>query len=308
MNTPKEIKEFLDQCVIGQESAKKSLSVAAYNHIKRTVDGKNIKKSNVLMIGPTGSGKSYMVSILARALDVKFITVDATQFTASGYAGRSVEEMIGELVALCGGDTEEASRAIVHIDEIDKIKKRNGPHGDHIDVGGLGVQQSLLKILEGTEVVYDSSNPNNPRKIDTKNILFICSGAFVDLDAPATTQTLTKFGMIPEFLGRFSVVASLHALTPEDLKKVLIDSGDSILNSFREWFDSEGIELEIKDDAIDLIIKDAIKKNLGARGLQNVLDGAFLNAQFESPSLMPKPKKLIVDAKVVKTGVPKWEY
>jgi len=307
MNTPKEIKEFLDQYVIGQESAKKSLSVAAYNHIKRTVDGKKIKKSNVLMIGPTGSGKSYMVSILAKALDVKFITVDATQFTASGYAGRSVEEMIGELVAFCGNDIEDASKAIIHIDEIDKIRKRSGSHGDSIDVGGLGVQQSLLKILEGTEVVYDSSMPTNPRKIDTKDILFICSGAFVELEA-ANTQSLVRFGMIPEFLGRFSVVASLHPLTPDDLKEILTDSEDSILKSFREWFDSEGIELEIKDDAIDSIIQSALEKNLGARGLQNVLDGVFLNAQFESPSLSPKPKKVVIDAEVVKTGIPKWEY
>lgn len=307
MNTPKEIKEFLDQYVIGQESAKKSLSVAAYNHIKRTVDGKNIKKSNVLMIGPTGSGKSYMVSILAKALDVKFITVDATQFTASGYAGRSVEDMVGELVAFCANDLEEASRAIIHIDEIDKIRKRSGSHGDSMDVGGLGVQQSLLKILEGTEVVYDSSAPTNPRKINTRDILFICSGAFVELEA-ANTQSLIRFGMIPEFLGRFSVVASLQPLTPDDLKEILTDSEDSILKSFKEWFDSEGIELEIKDDAIDSIIHSALDKNLGARGLQNVLDDVFLNAQFESPSLSPKPKKIIVDAEVVTSGIPKWEY
>lgn len=307
MNTPKEIKDFLDLYVIGQDSAKKALSVAAYNHIKRTVYGKNIKKSNVLMIGPTGSGKSYMVSILAKALDIQFITVDATQFTSSGYAGRSVEDIIGELVAFCNNDIEEASKAIVHIDEIDKIKKRSGGVGDSIDVGGLGVQQSLLKILEGTDVVYDSMSPTNIKKIDTKDILFICSGAFVDLESP-TTQSLIRYGMIPEFLGRFSVVASLHPLTPQDLREILIESEDSILKSFSEWFQSEDIELEIKQDAIDLIIYNALQKNLGARGLQNVLDDVFLNAQFESPSLSPKPKKVIVDADVVATGIPKWEY
>lgn len=307
MNTPKEIKEFLDKYVIGQDSAKKSLSVAAYNHIKRTVDGKSIKKSNVLMIGPTGSGKSYMVYILAKALDVQFITVDATQFTSSGYAGRSVEDIISELVAFCNNNVEEASKAIIHIDEIDKIKRKGGGDANSVDVGGVGVQQSLLKILEGTEVVYDASMPTNPKKIDTKDILFICSGAFVELEA-ANTQSLTKFGMIPEFLGRFSVVASLHPLTSNDLKEILTDSEDSILKSFREWFESEGMELEIKEDAIDCIIHSALEKNLGARGLQNVLDSVFLNAQFESPSLSPKPKKIIIDAMVVQTGIPKWEY
>ena len=259
------------------------------------------------MIGPTGSGKSYMVSILAKALDVQFITVDATQFTSSGYAGRSVEDIISELVAYCKNNPFIASRAIVHIDEIDKIKRRTGHDGQNVDVGGLGVQQALLKMLEGTEIVYDSSNPSNIKKIDTKNILFICSGAFVDLES-STTESLIKFGMIPEFLGRFSVVASLNPLSEADLKKILLDSEDSILKSFREWFESENIQLEVKDSAIDYIISITLEKKLGARGLQNTLDEIFLNAQFETPSMYPRPKKIVLDDEAIKTSTPKWEY
>jgi ATP-dependent Clp protease ATP-binding subunit ClpX len=307
METPKEIKDFLDQYVIGQDAAKRALAVAAYNHIKRTVHDKQIKKSNVLMIGPTGSGKSYLVGTLAKALNIQFITIDATQLTASGYAGRSVEDIFSELVVFCKNNLREATKAIIHIDEIDKIKRTNSTDGQTIDVGGLGVQQSLLKVLEGTEIVYDSSVPTNIKKIDTTDILFICSGAFVGLES-STTEALTKFGMIPEFLGRFSVVATLNPLSAQDLKTVLMDSKGSILKSFIEWFDSENIELVVQQDALDLIIANALKKNLGARGLQNVLDEIFLNAQFESPNLNPKPKKLIVDAEVINTSIPKWEY
>lgn len=307
MKTPEEIKKQLDEYVIGHEKTKKALSVAAYNHYKR-MRGSNIKKSNVLLIGPTGCGKTYIVSLLAEILGVGFLTADSTQFTSSGYEGRSVEDIISDLVMMCDDDEERASKAIVYIDEIDKVKKKSSQDGS-ADVGGIGVQQALLKLLEGSEVSYKSkhSDGDYDSKMNTKNIMFICSGAFVGLES-ADIQGLTKFGMIPEFLGRFSVTTQLSELKLEDYKKILTDSKGSILNSFREWFSSEGIELVVKDSAVVAIAQKAIAKGLGARGLQSVLDETLMNAQFEAPSMKIKPKKFILDLSTVMTGNPKWEF
>lgn len=308
IQTPSQIKNKLDEYVIGHEKAKKALSVAAYNHFKR-MSGLNIKKTNVILIGPTGCGKTYLVSILAKILGVNFLTSDATQFTSAGYTGRNVEDLITDLVSLCNNDEEQASISIIYIDEVDKIKKKQSS-GSEADVNGLGVQQSLLKLLEGSEVSYMSNKSVNgeyDKKINTKNIMFICSGAFVGLKS-SQVQDLTDFGMIPEFLGRFSVIAELQELKIEDYKKILKESKDSILKSFEEWFLSEGIELIVEDEAISIIAQKAIDKGLGARGLQGILDDILLNAQFEAPDLAVKPKKFILNKKIIETGEIEWVF
>jgi ATP-dependent Clp protease ATP-binding subunit ClpX len=308
MKTPEQIKKELDEYVIGHERAKKAISVAAYNHFKRMA-GLDIKKSNVLLIGPTGCGKTYMVSILAKILNVNFLTSDATQFTSAGYAGRDVEELITDLLGICEDNEERAAKSIIYIDEIDKLKKKT-KEGNDADVNGLGVQQSLLKLLEGSDVPYASKRSFNDKcdkKINTKNIMFIVSGAFVGLKS-SSVQDLTDFGMIPEFLGRFSVVTQLQELNFEDYKKILKDSKGSILHSFKEWFSSEGIELVVEDSAISLIAEKAIQKGLGARGLQSILDEVLLNAQYEGPGLVNRPKKFVLDDQVVMTGESKWEF
>jgi ATP-dependent Clp protease ATP-binding subunit ClpX len=304
MFTPKDVKNYLDAFVVGQDKAKKALSVAAYNHYKRTRHGANIKKSNVLMIGPSGSGKTFTVQKLAEFLNCKFMMVDATQFTSAGYAGKDVTEIISELCAMCEFNDEVASKAIVYIDEIDKIRRKSS-HDGSPDVNGVGVQQSLLKLLEGSEIGYEINNI--PRKLHTGNILFICSGAFVGLEEHKT-DSLVKYGMIPEFLGRFSVVASLEALKAEDLRKILLDSKDSVLKSYSEWFKSEGIELVIEESAVEEIVKNALEKGLGARGLQNVLDDVFLMAQFDAPTMVPKPRQFVLNNWCVKTGVAEWRF
>ncbi len=308
MKTPEQIKLELDEYVIGHEKTKRSMSVAAYNHFKRMA-GSNIKKSNVLLMGPTGCGKTYMVSILAKILGVNFLTSDATQFTSSGYQGRSVEELITDIIGVCEDDEKKASKAIIYIDEIDKLRKKDSA-GSGPDVNGLGVQQSLLKLLEGSDVPYISKYSQNgeyDKKMNTKDIMFICSGAFVGLESTSIPH-LIDFGMIPEFLGRFSVITQLQELKFDDYKKILKDSKGSILNSFREWFSSEKIELVVDDSALNIIAQKAIEKGLGARGLHSVLDEALLNAQFEAPSLTNKPKQFILDASVVMTGKSKWVY
>lgn len=309
MKTPEEIKKLLDDYVIGHEKAKKALSVAGYNHFKR-MKGNNIKKSNVLLIGPTGSGKTYLVSNLAKILNVTFSTSDATQFTSAGYQGRSVEELITDLVSLCEGDEKKAAKSIVYIDEIDKLRKKS-VDGGQADISGLGVQQSLLKLLEGSDVSYISKNSKNgeyDKKMSTENILFICSGAFVGLKS-TSVQDLTSYGMIPEFIGRFPLITQLQELKLDDYRKILRDSKGSVLNSFKDWFESENIELHVHDNAINIIAQKAIEKGLGARGLHSIIEEALLNAQFEAPSFVDKkPKKFILDSTVIISGKSKWEF
>lgn len=304
MFTPKDVKNYLDSYVVGQEKAKKALAVAAYNHYKRTRHNAKIKKSNVLMIGPSGSGKTYTVQKLAEFLNSKFMMVDATQFTSAGYVGKDVTEIISELCAMCEFNDDIASKAIVYIDEIDKIKRKSSNDGSP-DINGIGVQQSLLKLLEGSEIGYEVNH--TPRKLHTKDILFICSGAFVGLEEHKT-DSLVKYGMIPEFLGRFSVVASLEALKAEDLKEILLNSQESVIQSYKEWFISEGVVLTIEESAINEIVKSAMEKGLGARGLQNVLDDVFLMAQFELPSMFPKATQFVLNRNVIQTGIAHWIF
>jgi ATP-dependent Clp protease ATP-binding subunit ClpX len=305
IKTPEQIKKELDQYVIGHDKTKKALAVAAYNHFKR-MNGSKIKKSNVILIGPTGCGKTYLVSNLAKILDVHFLSSDATQFTASGYTGKSVESLLTEIYDICESSKKKAQQSIIYIDEIDKIKKNSTASGP--DINGLGVQQSLLKLLEGSDVSFPSRssiNGEHDNTLNTSNIMFICSGAFVGLQN-TTIKSLVDFGMIPEFLGRFSIITQLQDLTLEDYKKILTDSKGSILNSFKEWFLSEGIEFVIEDSAINMVAHRAIEKGLGARGLHSILDETLLNAQFQAPSLDKKPKQFILNAEVIVTGKPKW--
>jgi ATP-dependent Clp protease ATP-binding subunit ClpX len=305
IKTPEQIKKELDLYVIGHDKTKKALAVAAYNHFKR-MNGSKIKKSNVILIGPTGCGKTYLVSNLAKILDVYFLSSDATQFTASGYTGKSVESLLTEIYDICESSKKKAQQSIIYIDEIDKIKKNSTASGP--DINGLGVQQSLLKLLEGSDVSFPSRssiNGEHDNTLNTSNIMFICSGAFVGLQN-TTIKSLVDFGMIPEFLGRFSIITQLQDLTLEDYKKILTDSKGSILNSFKEWFLSEGIEFVIEDSAINMVAHKAIEKGLGARGLHSILDETLLNAQFQAPSLDKKPKQFILNAEVIVTGKPKW--
>lgn len=308
MECPIKIKLKLDEYVIGHYQTKKALAVAAYSQSKIRA-GKKIKKTNVMLIGPTGCGKTYLVSTLAQVLNVDFLITDATKFTASGYSGRNVEEIVSDLMSLCEYDENRAKQAIVYIDEVDKIKKHSMADNSP-DVNGVGVQQALLKLLEGGEVSYVSKysrNGEHDRKLDTKNIMFICSGAFVGLES-VSTENLVKFGMIPEFLGRFSTITKLSELTMSDYREILLNSKDSVLNSFREWFLTEDVEVIVSDTAVQLIAERAIEKGLGARGLQGVLDEIFLDAQYELPSLPNKPQKLIIDDEVVLSGKPKWSF
>lgn len=307
IKTPENIKKELDEYIIGHDIVKKYLSVAGYNHLKR-LSGINLKKNNVLMIGPSGCGKTYMVSLLSKILDVPFYSSDANQFSSTGYQGRKVEDLVSGVVDLCEGDQWRAERSIVYIDEIDKIssKKLQG----QADVAGTGVQQALLKVIEGSEVSYASSssiNGDHDSILDTSNIMFICSGAFVGL-SDCEIESLTKFGMIPEFIGRFSIITKLEPLTVNDLKDILKSSKGSILNYYREWFNSEKVELVIEDSAVSIISENAIKKGTGARGLHQILEECLLNAQFELPSKKIKPKYFVLDEEVVLTKIPKWKF
>jgi ATP-dependent Clp protease ATP-binding subunit ClpX len=307
MKSPEEIKKKLDEYVIGHEDAKKKLAVAAYNHFKR-MKGHNIKKTNVIIIGPSGSGKTYMVSNLAKILNVGFLGVDATQFSAVGYKGKDTEDLIADLINVCENDEEKAAKSIIYIDEIDKIRKKQT--SDSFDISGLGVQQSLLKLLEGSEIQYVSKNSPNgqyDKKLSTENIMFIVSGAFVGLPE-VSTQALIEYGMIPEFLGRFSTKAELEKLTIEHYKKILVDSKGSIIHSYKEWFKTENINLIIDKTAIDYLAAMAIETNLGARGLHMALEEVLFLAQFEAPSLNPKPKSLIINSTGIKLKKLFWIY
>ena len=304
LKTPELIKKKLDEYVIGHDQAKKYLSVAGYNHHKR-MRGDKIKKTNVMIIGPTGCGKTYMISNLADILGVPFITIDCTQLTASGYDGRNVEDMITELVSVCEGDEDRAEKSIIYLDEIDKLRKKNTDN----DVNGMGVQQALLKLIEGSDVAYSSgqSGSSYDRKLNTKNILFIASGAFVGLENSETNE-LIRYGMIPELVGRFSIITKLADLNFEDFKKILTESKGSILLSFKEWFETEKIELIVMPDAIDLLAINALAKGLGARGLQGSLEEVLIDSQFEAPSMKHKPTQFILDASVIISKKPNWVF
>lgn len=320
---PKEIKEFLDQYIIGQDQAKKYLSVAVYNHYKRLdqpqdEDGVEIEKSNIIMVGPTGTGKTLIARTIAKILNVPFTIVDATVLTQAGYVGEDIESLLTRLLQAADYDVERAQRGIVFIDEIDKIARKGDNPSITRDVGGEGVQQGLLKLLEGSVVnVPPQGGRKHPEApmiaVDTKNILFICGGAFegieqaiahrlnssfvgfstaegtkrVDRDnmmAHVAPQDLRTFGLIPEIIGRLPVLTHLLPLDRDALRNILTEPKNAITRQYEKLFKMDGVELEFQPEALDYIVDKAIEFKLGARGLRSIVETIMMNAMYDTPS------------------------
>lgn len=315
--TPRAIYERLDRYVVGQERAKRALAIAAYNHEKRLAERRVrghslLKKSNVLLVGPTGSGKTHLARNLAAVLEVPFTVADATEFTEAGYYGKDVEVMIGELLQQAHGSPEEARRGIVFLDEVDKIARRTQgarTGAGARDIGGEGVQQALLKLLEGREVfvpvdVTQHWSKHDFVRVDTADVLFICAGTFSDLHAyageravgfardrrPAPSRPgtigqrdLLEYGILAEFLGRLPVVVRLDPLGPEELIRILTVPPDSLLREYRELLAADGVELEVTDDGLREIVRHARERDTGARALRGIVEEVLAEALFEAP-------------------------